>query len=206
MRRRDFIAGLGGAAWPVVARAQQRTLPVVGHLGSSAETASQNSTAAFLTGLSEQGYVDGRNVEILSRWSEAQADRLPALAADLVKHRVAVILAEASNATALAAKSATAAIPIVFVIGADPVELGLVASLNRPGGNVTGATFLNEDLTPKRLELLRAIAPTLPSIGYLVNPTTPRVDARIREAETAARTLGLHLVILNASVPSRNHA
>src|SRR5262245_45162916 len=150
MRRREFIAGIGGVvAWPLASHAQQLALPVVGYLSGATESASALAVRAVRQGLRDHGFVEGRNIEILYRWAELQTDRLPALAADLVRRRVAVIVAAPSNATALATKSATATIPIVFVIGADPVELGLVASLNRPGGNVTGTTFLSEGLTQK---------------------------------------------------------
>jgi putative ABC transport system substrate-binding protein len=203
MRRREFIAGIGGAvSWPLASHAQQLALPVVGYLSGATESASALAVRAVRQGLGDHGYVEGRNIEILYRWAELQTDRLSALAADLVRRQVAVIVAAPSNATALATKSATATIPIVFVIGADPVELGIVASLNRPGGNVTGTTFLSEGLTPKHLELLHEIAPAVTSIGFLVNPATPKVEARIREAEIAARVLGVRLVILNASTPS----
>jgi putative tryptophan/tyrosine transport system substrate-binding protein len=203
MKRREFIAGLGSAAaWPMAARAQQPALPVVGYLSGTTESTNAVAVRALRQGLGDHGFVEGRNIEILYRWAELQADRLPALAADLVRRRVAVIVAAPSNATALAAKSATATIPIVFVIGADPVELGLVASLNRPGGNVTGTTYFSEGLTPKHLELLHEIVPAVTLIGFLVNPATPKVEARIREAEIAARILGVGLMILNASAPS----
>jgi putative tryptophan/tyrosine transport system substrate-binding protein len=200
MRRREFIAALGGAAaWPLAARAQQRALPMIGYLNSSTESNAQHFTAAFRRGLSELGYVDGQNVSIEYRWMEGQYDRLAALAADLVHRRVAVIVATGGTATARAAKLATATIPIVFLSGGDPVEVGLVASLNRPGGNVTGAAILTKALTAKRLELLHELVPAATRIGFLVNPTNPTVlKAEIMEAEAAARALGLHLVILNA--------
>jgi putative ABC transport system substrate-binding protein len=168
IKRREFIAGLGGvAAWPLAAWAQQPTLPVVGYLNGSTESGAERLTDAFRQGLREQGFVEGRNVEILYRWADNQFDRLPALAADLVRRRVAVIVALGGAPSGPAAKSATATIPIVFANGADPVELGLVASLNRPGGNVTGTTFLTQAMTTKRIELLHEIVPTAASIGYL---------------------------------------
>jgi putative tryptophan/tyrosine transport system substrate-binding protein len=153
MRRRELIAALGGmAAWPLTAWAQRPAMPVIGYLNSSTESNAQHFTAAFRRGLSELGYVEGQNVSIENNWMEGQYDRLPALAADVVRRRVAVIVATGGTATARAAKSATATIPIVFVSGGDPVEAGLVASLNRPGGNVTGAAILTKALTAKRLE------------------------------------------------------
>jgi putative tryptophan/tyrosine transport system substrate-binding protein len=203
VRRREFIAGLvGAAAWPVVGRAQQATLPTVGYLSGGQESNLRAFSTAFQQGLGEQGYVQGRNVEILYRWAENRYDRLPALAADLVRHRVAAIIAAAAGtATALAAKSATTTIPIVFAIGEDPVELGLVASLSRPGGNVTGVSFLTNDLVPKRLELLHKIVPAGTLIGFLVNPAAPQTEAQMREAETTARILGARLLFLKASAP-----
>ena len=204
IRRREFIAGLGGAAaaWPLAASAQQPALPVIGYLGGSTETAGPHFAAAFRQGLGELGYVEGRNVAILYRWAEDRYERLPALAADLVSRRVAVIVANVVTAAAVAAKSATTTIPIVFAIGADPVNIGLVASLNRPGGNATGVAFLNTALTAKRLELLHEIVPAAASIGFLVNPTLRNTEASLREAESAARILGVRLTILDASTPS----
>jgi ABC-type uncharacterized transport system substrate-binding protein len=200
MRRREFIAGLGGvAAWPVVAQAQQTMMPVIGYLNSTTESTAGHFTAAFRQGLSELGYVEHQNVSIEYKWMEGQYDRLTTLTAELVRRRVAVIVATGGTATARAAKSATATIPIVFVAGADPVEVGLVASLNRPGGNVTGAAILTTSLTAKRLELLHNLVPGATSIGFLINPTNTTVKAEMMEAETAARTLGVRLVTLNAS-------
>ena len=204
MRRREFIAGLGGAAaLPLVARAQQPSLPVIGFLSGLSQTSFRRLDPIIRQGLNEQGYVEGRNVEILHRWAEGRYDQLPALAADLVRRRVAVIVAAgAGTPSALAAKSATATIPIVFVVGGDPVELGLVGSLNRPGGNLTGVTILANELVGKRLELLHEIVPAATSIGFLVDPNNSGVKAEMRDAEIAARTLGLRLVVLNASSPS----
>jgi len=207
MRRREFIAGLGGAAaWPLAAGAQQLTLPVIGYLSGGTST-SIEPVAAFRQGLGEQGYVEGGNVEILYQYAELHYDRLPALAAELVRRQVAVIVAtNPGAASALAAKSATATIPIVFAIGIDPVKLGLVASLSRPGANITGATFLTTDLTAKRLELLHEIVPSAKPIGFLVNPTGPQTKSQREEAEGAARILGVPFVILNASSPSEINA
>jgi putative tryptophan/tyrosine transport system substrate-binding protein len=201
MRRREFIAGLGSAAaWPLTAQAQQTVMPVIGYLNSTTESTAGHFTAAFRQGLSELGYVEHQNVSIEYKWMEGQYDRLTTLTAELVRRRVAVIVATGGTATARAAKSATATIPIVFVAGADPVEVGLVASLNHPGGNVTGAAILTTSLTAKRLELLHNLVPGATSIGFLINPTNTTVTkAEMMEAETAARTLGVRLVTLNAS-------
>jgi putative tryptophan/tyrosine transport system substrate-binding protein len=198
MNRRELIAGLGGTAlWPVGARAQQGALPVVGYLSGLPDA----GVDPFRRGLGELGYVDGRNVEILYRSADGVYERLPELARDLVNRRVALILASVPVLAVLAAKSATATTPIVFVNGIDPVELGLVASLNRPRGNITGVNFLVTLLTAKRLELLNQLAPAATSIGFLVNPTNLATETQIREAESAARNLGVRLVILHASTP-----
>jgi putative ABC transport system substrate-binding protein len=203
MRRREFIAGLGGAvAWPLAARAQKAVVPVIGFLNSRSPDDAAHLVAAFRGGLSEGGFVEGRNVTIEYRWALGQYDRLAAQAAELVHKPVAVLVSLGSDVTALAAKAATATIPIVFATAADPIELGLVASFNRPGGNITGVSFLAEALVAKRLELLHEIVPVAASIGYLVNPTSPQVEAQIKNAENAARILGVRLVILNASTPS----
>ena len=201
MRRREFIAGLGGAAaWPMMARAQQSPTPVIGFLSNQTENLGAPTAAAVRQGLAEQGFVEGRNVEILYRWTDQQTDR--SAAEDLVRRRVSVVITPGGGtAPALAAKAATAAIPIVFAVGSDPVEIGLVASLNRPSGNVTGSTRLVQELTAKHLELLHGIVPAATSIGFLVDPRVPYAVAQLREAETAADLLGVRLVILKASSP-----
>jgi putative tryptophan/tyrosine transport system substrate-binding protein len=199
MRRRDFMAGLGAAVWPLAAGAQQWALPVIGLVGDGTRERDIPFLAAFRGGLGEQGYVEGRNVENLYLWADSFNDRLLAMAADLASRRVAVIFAHGSFAAAVAAKSATTAIPIVFVAGVDPVVLGLVASLNRPGGNVTGVTTLNQEVTAKRLQMVHEILPAATRIGFLLNPTNPASEAEKRETGTAARILGLDLVMLNAS-------
>ena len=182
MRRREFIAGLGSAAvWPMVSRAQQAAMPVVGYLSvQSADDDYKNFIVPFFQGLKEAGYVEGQNVAVEYRWAENQADRLPALAADLVRRRVAVIVAP-STAAALTAKAATTAIPIVFAIGGDAVALGLVASLNRPGANVTGITNLTVELKPKQLQLLHEVIPSAASFGVLAEPTLASTPSLIAD-------------------------
>ena len=202
MRRRDFMAGIGSAAaWPMAVRAQQRA-PVIGFLSPGRFDGPTEDFAAFRRGLFETGYVEGQNLTVEYRWAASQNDGLQALATDLVRRQVALIVAVGSTASVLAAESATATIPIVFANGGEPVELGVVAGLDHPGGNATGVTFLITALNPKRLELLHEMVPTATSIGYFNNPTIARPEVRIRPLETAARTLGVRLVIANASTPS----
>jgi putative ABC transport system substrate-binding protein len=204
IRRREFIAGLGAAvAWPVVARAQQPALPVIGYLGtgSSADDDYKNITVPFLQGLKETGYVEGQSVAVEYRWAENQFDRLPVLAADLVRRRVAVILA-AGTPPALAAKAATTTIPIVFGSGGDPIALGLVASLNRPGANVTGIVNFAGELAPKRLQLLHELIPNAVVFGVIEDPTVKAYPSIIADLQAAALTLGLQLIVVNASSDS----
>jgi putative ABC transport system substrate-binding protein len=200
MRRRDVITLLGGAAaaWPLAARAQQTSMPVVGFLNSRAPGDDPHVLAAFRRGLKEAGYVEGQNVAIEYRFAESQYDRLPALAADLVRRQVAVIAA--NGIAAQTAKAATATIPIVFVAGFDPVEVGMVANLNQPGSNITGVSILDVELGPKRLELLHELIPTASIFAVLVNPSDPaRAETESRDLQAAARALGLQLHVLHAS-------
>jgi putative ABC transport system substrate-binding protein len=200
MRRRELLTLLGGAAaWPLTARAQQPAVPVIGLLEAKSADSSVHYAAAFRQGLKEAGYVEGQNVTIEYRFAENQYDRLPALAADLVRRQVAVIAASGGPPAALAAKGATTTIPIVFNMGADPIALGLVDSLNRPGGNLTGVSSLNVEIGPKRLELLHELAPTATDIAMLVNPTNPNAGAYSTALKTAASTLGVQLQVLHAS-------
>jgi putative tryptophan/tyrosine transport system substrate-binding protein len=201
MQRRQFITLLSGAAasWPLAARAQQSAMPVIGYLGAESPIAFASRVRAFRQGLSETGYVEGRNVAIEFRWAEGQHNRLPALAADLVGHQVTVIVAPGGAPAALAAKSATTTIPIVFEMGADPIEIGLVGSLSRPGGNLTGVTSLSVEVTPKRLEFLQELIPTADLFAVLINPTSPTADSQSRNLQTFARARGLQLHVLQAS-------
>ena len=200
MRRRDLITFLAGGitTWPLAAHAQQKAMPVIGFLSSLSPGPSAPFTAAFLQGLSETGYVDGKNVAIKYRWAEENYDRLPALAADLVGHKVDVIVTVGGGVVALAAKNATSTIPIVFS-GGDPVALGLVASFARPGGNLTGFSILTGELSPKRLALLSELVPQAKVIALLVNPNSPIAKRIIGDVQEAARTKGVQLSVLNAS-------
>jgi putative ABC transport system substrate-binding protein len=199
MKRRAFIALLGGAAAsvPLAARAQQKTAPVIGFLSSASSEGYGHLAAAFRQGLGEAGFVDGQNVTIEYRWADDHRERLPALADELVRDGVAVIVAS-GNPAAPAAKAATTTIPIVFAIGNDPVELGLVASINRPGGNLTGVTYFGGALEAKRLELLRELVPAPAAIAFLVNPKNPNAGSNTREIEAAGQAVGQRIEIVNA--------
>ena len=198
MKRREFITLLGGVtAWPLAARAQQAALPTIGFLNGGSSWEYAQMADAFRKGLGEIGYIEGRNVWIEYRWAEGRYERLPALAADLVRRQVSVI---ASNTPASPiAKAATTTIPIVFLTSADPVAAGLVASLNRPGGNLTGVAVLNVEVGPKRLELLHEAVPAASVVALLINPTHPTAEAQSRDMQAAARSLGLQLHALHAS-------
>jgi ABC-type uncharacterized transport system substrate-binding protein len=200
VRRRDFITLLGSVAvtWPLAARAQQPAMPVIGFLNSASPGGYADRVGAFQQGLGETGYVEGRNVAIEYRWADGQNDRLPAMAADLVRRNVTVIAA--NGAAAVAAKAATATIPIIFTSGDDPVRIGLVANLNRPGANLTGVVSLDTELLPKRLELLHELIPAAPVIAVLLNPANAaRYENATRDLEAAARTIGLQIKVLHAS-------
>jgi putative tryptophan/tyrosine transport system substrate-binding protein len=202
IRRRELVFALGGAAaaWPLAARAQQPALPVIGFLNSSSSSGVYaRMLVAFRQGLNEAGYIEGRNVTIEYRWAEGQSDRLPELAGDLVGRKVTVIAATTTQA-ALAAKAATATIPVVFEMAGDPVQLGIIAALNRPGGNVTGVTNLNIEVTPKRLELLHEVIPTATTFALLINPSNPTLaEPTTRDIRASARTLGVQLHVVSAT-------
>jgi putative ABC transport system substrate-binding protein len=201
MRRREFITLLGGAAaaWPLAARAQQSALPVVGFLSSRSPGESSEVVAAFRRGLRDSGFIEGQNLLIAFRWADGRYDRLPALAAELVQLRVAAMFAAGGPPAAFAAKAATQATPVVFSAVNDPVRLGLVASLNRPGGNLTGTNSFTVELAAKGIQLLKELVPATTLVAYLVNPSNPSVENYVKEAATAASALGIAVRVLNAS-------
>jgi putative tryptophan/tyrosine transport system substrate-binding protein len=203
MRRREFIIFVGSTAvmWPLAAPAQQPAMPVVGFLGSASPQPWVNYVAGFRAGLKEVGYVDGQNVTIEFRWAEGQYDRLPVLAAELVQRNVAVIFASGGPPSALAAKAASVTTPIVFMLASDPIKLGMVASLNHPGGNATGVGLFNVAVEPKKLEILHQLVPKVMKIGVLVNPRNPNAQTITTELQTAAGALGLQIHIVNAATP-----
>jgi putative ABC transport system substrate-binding protein len=200
VKRREFTTLLGGAAaWPLAARAQQPAMPVIGFLNPSSPDAFADRLRAFRQGLKDTGYVEGENVAIVYRWGEEQLDRLPALAADLVRRQVAVIATVTAHST-FAAKAATTSIPIIFSLAEDPVRLGLIASIARPGGNATGINILTGELVAKRLELLRELVPGAARVAVLVNPANATsTETTVRDVELAARTIGLQIQVLNAN-------
>jgi putative ABC transport system substrate-binding protein len=208
MRRRDFIAGIGGAAsWPMAGRAQQQPLPVVGFVNMSSADASAGKAAAFREGLGETGNIDRQNVTVEYHWLEGQSDRLPPLMADLVRRRVAVIATPGTSEAALAAKAATATIPIVFGVGGDPVRFGLVASLARPGGNTTGINFFTQEVVAKRFGLLHELVPKALRVVVLINPTSvTNTESTLQALRDAARAFGLEIQVLNASTSAEIEA
>ena len=200
IRRRELLAALGSAAaWPFAARAQQPAMPVIGFLGGGSPDLDAKRVGAFRQGLSEAGYAEGKNVAFEYRWAEGRYDRFPALATDLVRRQVNVIAALGGTPSALAAKAATTSIPVIFETAVDPVEFGLVESLNRPGGNLTGVTILSVELGPKLLELAHELVPRATAMALLVNPTSPFAETLSRDTQAAARTLRLQLHVLQAS-------
>jgi putative tryptophan/tyrosine transport system substrate-binding protein len=202
MRRRKFITLMGGAAvaWPLAVRAQQTAMPLIGILATASPEANSARLRAFREGLQAAGYVEGQNVKTEYRWAEEGSGRIPELAAQLLDHKVAVLVAAGGTVTALAAKAATSSIPIVFGIAGDPVDLGLVATLNRPGGNITGVTSLNLEVAPKRLELLHELLPSVTSMALLVSPAVPAfAEASVRQSQAFADAAGLQLHVLRAS-------
>jgi putative ABC transport system substrate-binding protein len=199
MRRRNFLGVLGGAAaWPLAARAQQTALPVIGILSGSSAATATTSLGGFREGLRDAGYIEGQNVVFEGQWAEGQYDRLPVLAAELVHRSVAIIFAN-SLPSVVAAKAATSTIPIVFISSGDPVQLGIVASLNRPGGNITGVNFFALEVASKRLELMIEVVPTVTVIGLLTNPKNPRTDVEIGHLQAAARAVGKQILVVKAS-------
>jgi putative ABC transport system substrate-binding protein len=200
MNKREFILALGGAAaWPIAGRAQQPAVPVIGFLSTASAASIAPFVDGFRRGLGAAGFAEGRNVAVEYRWADNRADRLPALAAELVARRVAVIVTGAGTAAALAAKAATSTIPIVFTIGADPVKFSLVDSMSRPGGNVTGASFLANDLVTKQLQLLQALLPPASVIGVLANPNNPNAEFDTGKTQTAAASLRLQVHVVNVA-------
>ena len=200
MRRREFIKLVGGAAsWPTITRAQQPGTPVIGFLHGATPDSYASFLAAFRKGLNEAGYIEGQNVTVEYRWADNQLERLPELAAELVRHRVSVIFAGGGSNPSLAAKAATSTIPVVFASGVDPIDVGLVSNLNRPGGNITGITFLINTLAGKQLEVLYQLVPKAAVIAVLLNPQIPTASAQLKDIQTAARILGLQINVLYAS-------
>jgi putative tryptophan/tyrosine transport system substrate-binding protein len=203
LRRREFIAGLGAAVWPLSARAQQQAIPTIGFLSAASPGPFATRVAAFRQGLQEGGYVEGSSAAIEYRWAEGRYDRLPALASDLVARKVAVIATAGGTISAMAAKRATNTIPIVFSIGDDPITAGLVASLAKPGGNLTGMASLTGEMGPKRLELLHEAVPNAAIVAVLINPSNPVAEGQERDIQTAARSIGIKAHILHASTEAQ---